>query len=77
MNSKASLKGTGWIQLKKEYYLDYSRHLSARTRSAALNITGGQSFARAPQVYHVKETLNTAVKAVNAAKRSIGHRQKA
>ena len=28
---------SGWIQLKKEYYLDYLRHLSARTRSAALN----------------------------------------
>ena len=28
---------SGWIQLKKEYYLDYLRHLCARTRSAALN----------------------------------------
>ena len=38
MNSKASLKGTGWIQLyKKECSLDYSRHLCARKRSAELN----------------------------------------
>ena len=38
MNSKASLKGTGWIHLyKKECSLDYSRHLCARKRSAELN----------------------------------------
>ena len=39
MNSKASLKGTGWIQLyKKECSLDYLRHLCARKRSAELNM---------------------------------------
>ena len=50
MNSKASLKGTGWIQLyKKEYSLDYSRHLCARKRSAELNMFGYRDTIETPE----------------------------
>ena len=56
MNSKASLKGTGWIQLyKKECSLDYSRHLCARKRSAELNMHN----KRHSKLFGYRDTIET------------------
>lgn len=57
MNSKASLKGIGWIQLyKKECSLDYSRHLCARKRSVELN---NMHNKRHSKLFGYRDTIET------------------